>query len=140
MKSSEVLMNTVSFSQAELERALLEFHDLMARCLLQDEFIVLKDSAKALREQRGLDGNGVDVGVKKKDLNQGVMNTLKEYATKDIQDDGFTWHFDNVPVRVKFITRNYSFFQNLDLAWNGPEVYKIPNPFEKYYKARFLIR
>ena len=128
------------FSQEQLDKALLDSFDLMRRVLLETTYFVLGETAKCIYENRGLDSDGIEVGIEKRYIGPEVLSTLKDWATEDIGDNGFTYEFEGVPVRVKFIKRKYHFFQYPDMRFYGPEVYKLPNPFQNYWKARFLIK
>jgi len=127
-------------SQEQLDKALLDTFDLMQRCLLDTTFIVLGDAAKCIKERRGLDCNKLEFGIEKRYLTPEVMSTLKEWVKGGLfVDNGFSYVFEGVPVRFKFIKRKYKFFENLDSQIYMPEWYKIANPFKNYWKARFLI-
>src|SRR3990167_9282819 len=126
--------------QEQLDKALLDAFDLMQRCLLDTTFIVLGDAAKCIKERRGLDCNKLEFGIEKRYLTPEVMSTLKEWVKGgQFVDNGFSYVFEGVPVRFKYITRRYRFFKNLDSQIYMPEWYKIANPFKNYWKARFLI-
>lgn len=128
------------FSQEQLDKALLDSFDLMRRILLETTCIVLGETAKCIYENRGLNCDGIDLGIEKRYLGPEVLSTLKDWATQEITDNGFTYEVEGVPVRVKFIQRKYHFFKYPDMRFYGPETYKIPNPFSAYYKMRHLIK
>ena len=64
---------------------------------------------------------------------------LKDWATKEITDKGFEWDVNGVPVRVKFVTRDYDYFRFADIKVYGPEQYKIPNQWDRYWAEREKI-
>ena len=131
------------FSREELDNALIDLDDLMHRTLLQDQYVLLKDSAKALYDGVWLYGDGIDIGIEYKYLTKEVMTTINEYfipRTTEINDNGFEFKIGDVPIRVKFIHRKYDFFKYFDRRMYGPEDYQIPNNFEKYYKAKGIIK
>lgn len=128
------------FSLEELNKALLESFDLMQRVLLDTTYVIAGDAAKCLKEKRGLDCDGIDCVIEKRHITPFVVSTLKEWVTPDVTDKGFEYKVGNVPIRFKFIERKYDFFKYPDTVFYAPEIYKIPNQFEKYYKARFIIK
>ena len=127
--------------QDKLDHALLDAFDLMQRCLLDTTFIVLGDAAKCIKEKRGLDCNKLEFGIEKRYVTTEVLSTLKDWVKGgQFVDNGFSYVFEGVPVRFKYITRRYRFFKDLDTMLHMPEFYKIANPFNSYWKARYLIQ
>ena len=128
-------------SLEQLNKAMLDVFDLMQRCLLDQNFIVLGQASKCVKENRGLDCNVLEFGIEKRYLTPEVLSTLKEWVKGgQFTDSGFTYIFEGVPVKFKFIARKYQFFKNLDSKIYSPEWYKIANPFNNYWKARYLIQ
>ena len=135
----------VEFRTDHLEKALLDVDDLMIRSLLQNVYLTLLDTAKAFKDQIGLYGDGIDIGIEKRYLTHEVMSTFKspiimKHRPSQWTDSGFVYYVGEVPVRVKFINRNYGFFRNPDVKFYLAEEYQIPNPFDNYWKTRFLIQ
>ena len=131
----------IKISQEQLDKALLDSFDLMQRCLLDNNYIVLGDAAKCLKEGRGLDCDKLEFGIEKRYITPEVLSTLKEWVKGgQFADNGFSYTFEGVLVKFKFITRKYKFFKELDSRIYTPEWYKIANPFENYWKSRFLIQ
>ncbi len=124
----------------ELNKALLESFDLMQRVLLDTTYVITGEAAKCLKEKRGLDCDGIDCIIEKRHVIPFVVSTLKEWTKADVTDEGFEYKVGNVPVRFKFIKRKYDFFKYADTAFYDPEIYKIPNQFANYWKARGLIQ
>ena len=96
-------------------------------------------------EKRELSGDGLEVGIETKYLNKTVMTTLRDWRPQaEFTEGGMTYisEFEkcDVPIEIKFIKQNYKFFQHPDTVFYLAGNYKIPNPFEKYLKARWLIR
>ena len=133
-------LSTPKFTLEELNKALLEGFDLMQRVLLDTTYIVAGEAAKCLKEKRGLDCNGLDFIIEKRHVTPFVVSTLKDWTKSDITDKGFEYKVGNVPLRFKFVERKYEFFKFADTVLYDPEIYRIPNQFDRYYKARFLIQ
>ena len=131
---------STSFTQEQLDKALLDNFDLMRRVLLSTYYLIMGEAAKCLHEVRGLDCDGIDVAIERRYLTPEVLTTFRDFVKAEIRDDGFEYEFESVPVRVQFIDGIYDYFKYADQRFYGPETYKIPNPFEKYYKERHLIK
>lgn len=127
-------------SVEKLNAALLDAFDLMARGQLDTLFIVLGKAAKDMKEELTLEADGIDIGVEKRYIDKTIKDMLHVYTGAVIRDDGFEYEFEGVPVRCKFITKEYEFFKFADTAFYGPERYKIPNHFDAYWKMRGMIQ
>lgn len=136
------------FSEVELREALFHLEDIMDRALLSQDMIAHKDTAKAMKEVTELYGDGIDFVVEAKyitDDTVGVLETIRDGerllpADTEITKDGFEYEYNGVPVRVKFLHRRYPWLSNPTEAFYATGNYKVPNPFENYWKARFIIR
>lgn len=125
--------------------ALYDIQDILERA--QCPYVLLKDTARSIVDKMKLEGDGIYIGVMKKDVNRMALSTIKFYLsgvrdprTTEVREDGFDYVWNGVPVYVKFIERKYNFFKNPDFAWYMANNYSIPNPFENYWKARFIIK
>lgn len=106
---------------------------------------MLGDTGKAMFEKRDLSGSSLEVGIEQRYLTKEVMSTFRTYRPQaEFTESGMTYisEFEkcDVPISIKFIKQNYKFFQHPDTVFYLAGNYKIPNPFEKYLKARWLIR
>ena len=128
-----------SFSTEQLDKALLDTFDLMERCKLENNYLVLGDTAKCLFEGKELEGNKIEVGIEKRYLTRETLTTLRMYADKDLTDAGLNYKFEEVPINMKFVESN-DFFRYHDVRFHGPEQYNIPNPFLEYYKVKEEIK
>lgn len=138
---------TISFKVGDLEAALFNIEDIFDRALLDQKFIPLMDTAKAIYDGVPLYGNKIDVGVEKRYLIKEAISTLKSlptygsmYPELEITDKGFSYEYKGVPVNVRFINRNYKFFKRPDFKYYLSQPYNMPNPFETYWKSRWLIQ
>ena len=57
-----------------------------------------------------------------------------------MNDDVISWTYNGVPVEIKILKRRYNFFENYDPVTYNYDDFKLANPFEKYWKARFLLQ
>lgn len=136
--------NGLNFSESELRNALYDVDDILGRGLC--DYILLHETAKSLVEGEGrnLKGDGIYIGVLKKNVNESNMNTFKFYLkeSKDvsIRDNGFEYTWGDVPINVQIIQRHYKYFDFPDKKFYMAGEYNVPNPFSEYWKARYLIR
>src|SRR3990167_2880955 len=95
MKSpKEGLMSGAQFSQEQLEATLLDCFDLMGRALLDSLFLVLGDTARCLKEDKLLEGNGIDIGIEDRYVDNALLGIVKEYTNATVTDKGFTYDFN----------------------------------------------
>lgn len=120
-------------------KALLWLDDLMARCVLDNRYVLLGETAKAVKENTELP-DVLEAGIDKRYITKEVESTLKTYATPEVTPFGFECVGEGVPIKFKFIQRKFAFLQNPDTKFYGPEEYQIPNPFNGYWTARGLVR
>ena len=120
-------------------KALFWLDDLMARCVLDAKYVLLGETAKAIREDKDLP-DVLEAGLDQRYLTKEVMSTLKTYVPGDFTEAGFVTESEGVPVHFKFIKRKFAFLQNPDIRFYGPEEYQIPNPFDGYWKSRGLVQ
>lgn len=133
--------STPSFPTEALDKALRDIEDLFDRCVLSPNYILLGETALAIWEKRGLSGTGVDVGLPVRYMTAETVSTLRTALPNvKIEDDGFTYFVDEVPVRVKVIHRKYKFFEHLDGVLYNFGDYQLPNPFALYWKSRYLVQ
>ena len=137
MTSSE---NGQKFSSDELYAALMNIEDLMDRLLTP--YILLGNTADAVKFDKHLEGDGIDVGIKKTALTQYVYSILDSelHLKPEEIDDGFTYMVGQVPVRVKVYKLDYQFFKYPDVKVYMYGTYSLPNPYNNYWRARGLIR
>ena len=127
--------NGVQFKPTDLESALLATYDLMTRVLLQDEMVAAHDTARCIRDNLWLQGDGIDFIIPKSHITESVSKTLREWGA-DITESGFTVFFGGVPVRMQFIENEYDYFKMSDIRVYGAEFYNIPNQWYEYWEHR----
>lgn len=127
------------FTQEELIESLDSVRQLFERCMLEDNFILLGNTAKAVKDNLPLP-NELEVGIEQRYVSRQVINVFKEFATQNVGESGFTYKKNKIPIKVKFIKKKYNFFKYPDKQLYGYDNYLIPNPFDKYYQSRFLVK
>jgi len=147
-----------TFSSQELKERLMFTQDLMDR-LQGCPFFPLKDTCKGIRggkeilEQRGeiteeLNGDGIYIGIKKNEWTEqrlSMLKTLEPFLHYQVieGDNGFVVKDKDdkkPPIIATVIKRNYKFFKNADITFWGVTEFLMPNPFDDYWKARYLVK
>lgn len=137
-------MTSIKLNPLDVNAAMRDLYDVAERAMLP--YVLLGDAARQLFD--GVDGfNGNDIKVDKlewgmfeKNLTPEIKSLFLVWRFEPWLDKGFKYEFQGVPVYVHVITRKYKWFDVPDMKFYGPDFFKIPNPFEKYWKARFIIK
>jgi hypothetical protein len=135
----ETKTNQKTFDHPQLLKALEDAFDLFDRAMCP--FLAVGETGKLMKENRMLEGENLELGVRKNDLTEYARSTIKQFVP-DVQflNEELWYKFNDVPVIVKIFQKDYEFLKNPDHVWYLNEVYNIPNPFDKYYKARFILK
>jgi hypothetical protein len=111
----------------------------------QIPFMVLGDLMKQIKTGEPINVDKIQIGIKSDCWNNTTKHLIETfllntpYKGMDLAEPvKFEWA--NVPIELKIIKRKYEFFKNPDFVWFWVDEYKIPNPWDKYYKARFIIK
>ena len=132
--------NGVIFSHDKLYPAFTTVEDLMDR-LLTPYFLHMK-TAEDVKNNRLLEGDGIDVMIRDKSITQYVEDILKDEMNLMPEQirNGFEYKVGEIPVRVKVYSRNYHFFKYPNHVVYQFGTYQLANPWDVYWKARGLIR
>lgn len=129
------------FSYPSTEAALYFIEDVMERAMIP--FVLLGDVARSVVDNLDQEVNQpIEIGIQKRHLTEYALSTLPmflppdtEYGKKQIT---FTW--DNTPVIVKVIHRDFAVLENPDQVFYRITHFSIPNPFDRYWKQRNFIQ
>lgn len=135
---------SIEYTPMQLEEALLETENLMTSIFC--DFFLMDDLALFVREHspdtyiEGIDT--ITIGVKKSWITPGVVSTLTTVLPSVELVIPNEWQFEmaNVPVRVMIVERDYHFLKNLDSIAHMSSWFLMPNPFDKYWQARYLMK
>jgi len=85
-------------------------------------------------------GDGVYLMVKDKNLTKEAISTMRIYL-KEVKDPSksFVYKFEGVPINVQVVKRDYGFLKYPDSKFYLASEYKIPNPFNEYWKVRTSV-
>lgn len=107
--------------------------------MLTNHYTLLGDAARAVKFEDYTPFEKIEVGVQTNRLTPEVRQTLKEWKYETTAK-GWEQNYMNVPIVFKEIKRKYRFFQQPDTKFFDVDEYKLPNPFESYWKARFIVQ
>lgn len=135
-------VNLIKFSQDEVNAALYNVDDLMSRALIQTVYLAFADIGRAIKENVDFDGQELEFGVERRYVTPEVLFVFKSYTPPEAEftEDGFSYKVGRVPVEIKFVSRRYKFFEHPEKLIYKAGEFQIPNPFDKYFKARWIIR
>ena len=120
-----------------LHRALMDLEDIMDRALCP--YILTLETARCVKEGCSMEGDKITAVVKFNEATKQKRSTFRSYAHVLISDEGFGYEFGGVPIKVTFIKKKYNFFEHPDSKVYMAGFYLLPNPWETYWKSRFLI-
>lgn len=143
------MTETKVFTTDQLNEALYHLVDVCDRCLIP--YLLLDETARSIIQDNRLQGERVSIGVRTGDMTEGAKSTLKTLAspTYDIRlgmdnfeglENGYSWTFRGIPIIIQVIKRNYGFITNPDYTFYMGEQYNVPNPWDKYWKTRSLVK
>lgn len=128
------------------EHALYFLEDIMDRCMTR--FFLLGDLAKEVIDtgmSHPLDPvdikSPIIIGIKKNSATEYFYNTLKMFVP-DAKYSKNKIEFEHlgVQVTIKIIHRKFKVLDNPSIVHYKIATYRIPNPFDKYWRQRGLIR
>lgn len=129
------------FTEEELAFALRHFEELATDAMIS--FFPRLETAVAVKEQRPLTGEAIYVAIFLKDArtrySAEVISAGTGKTQEDILDD-FEYLVGEVPVKVQVIKRNYQFYRYPNQIIYNYGNYLLPNPWDIYWKSRFLVR
>jgi len=130
---------TTTFSHEQLWEALKDSEDLMDR--VQARAFLVGKTARDIFDDKLLEGEDVSWGLKRNDLAESTLSMLKTLKP-DIQitDKEIWYKYKEIPVIIQIFDNDYEFFKNLDKKYYQVGEYLVPNPFEKYWKTRFIAK
>jgi len=125
--------------------AVNDIFDMQEACMMN--FIILGDLAKAIKDKNeNFDGDKIEFGFRASQLTPEIESLFRTWKFEKTPK-GYRYYYTpplkwdvKVPVEITVFTRKYSFFENPDFGFYGTGDFKIPNPFDAYWKVRGVIR
>lgn len=139
--TSHTAPKKIKFSYPSTEAALYFLEDVMGRALIP--FMLLGDVAKSVIENLDVEvTTPIEIGIKKKHYTEYARKTLPMFLPPDTVygDKEITFTWDNTPVTIKIIHRDYKVFDVPDKVFYKITDFDIPNPFSTYWKQRNFIQ
>lgn len=125
--------------------ALYRVEDLLNRSFV--EFVLLGKTAKTIVDGFATDLNDEDditLGVMRRHYTKSGASILKALLPRntDYSDNKIEFKFIDCDTNIviKIIDRKYDFFKHPDMAVHKISDFRVPNPFNKYWKTRNLIQ
>ena len=156
--------NKTQFTSQQLDEALYALWAMMDTYWF--EWYATHDTARALKDKQPLYGNKITGAIHKRHVNQEFKSTITKYLNDwkrgpmwgdknsiDAKIDDYTFDdkqiaftYKGIPVELKILDRRYNFFKNPDIVYyeyNGLQLaddFRLANPFDRYWPARFIVR
>jgi hypothetical protein len=128
-----------AFDHDQITKALLSLEDTFERAIMP--FMLLEGAAKQLHEELPFELTELSVGVLRKDWTQyGSATFMMCQPTAQWVKDNIEVMVEGVPTVVWIIQKHYKFFERPDFRWFNATEFFIPNPFDRYWSSRFIIR
>lgn len=131
------------FDHQQVFEALQATDEILERCQLN--YFLLENLAEQIYLNVPFFKNieEITLGIQRKDWTEVSKSLIRSVHLKDlmIEEDAIEFKNPNgVPTVIWIINKRYEFFQRPDLVWHSYTQFRVPNPFEKYWKVRFLIK
>lgn len=129
-------------SSWDVNAAMRDIYDTVEMMLMP--YVLLGDAARQLKD--GVDGfNGNELKVDKlqwgfpiRNLNPETLSLIHQWNWKE-EKYGFSYDFNEVPIEVHVFQKKYKFLDLPDMCFYGPDMFKIPNPFNSYWPMRHML-
>ena len=108
----------------------------------QVPLLLLQQTGYQAKIGQGISGTAINTGVMRHNLTEFQFPMLKSIMPTNTvyEPNKITFVRNNVPVFIKIINRNYKFLQNPDTVLWQYEAFQVPNPWDDYYRVRYLIK
>ena len=131
-------------SPEELDKALLFVDDLLDRMLCP--YMLAGRTLKSILKGQ-INGNGINVLVLRKHFGREARSVLGScmsmiYKKPEIkEEDGcLKLDYEGVPIEIKIIDRKYEFLKQPDMLFYKYDMFKIPNPWQSYWRVRGILK
>lgn len=134
------------FNEVDIQKAVMDIADIAERT--QIPFIMLKDLARSIRNQSDkIEADHLEFGCHRRYIIPEIDRLFVQTWKFNREPDGYSYTFSpptkwdvKIPIKIKVWKRDYSFFKNPERSWFRVDDLLIANPFEKYWKARWIIQ
>ena len=135
--------NGKRFTSVELESA-LAFADHIMQSISTDYFLL--DELALFLHERGPDDwleglDAISIGTRKLWFTDNARRNLLTIVPGVVVLPGeVQFEEKGIPIRLTVVQKNYTYLQNLDIVNHLASEYWLPNPFNKYWAGRYLIK
>lgn len=136
----------IELTHEQLHDSLLFAQDMLERS--QIPFVVLGELARSMRDYEVpmLDSDMVHIGVMVRYYNpdtRSMLNTLLDNAHVQnlyMDENIVTFEHNGVPVQIDIVKNHYLFFEYPDVRFYRLTEFRLPNPFEEYWKWKDQVK
>ena len=139
------------FNLEDLNAALRDLFDLFEK-LAGTKCLLLGETARTVKAGQ-LAVSKIQAGIRELDLTRERKGTIYSHLADYLRrgtsktmvfepeiERFISYDFKGIPIEIKIIQRNYSFFKNLNPIMYNFDYYALPNPLDKYLKAQYIVR
>ena len=150
-KNGSTATSMVPFDPDDLNAALRDLFDLFQK-LSGTKCLLLGETAASVK-LGFLNVPKIQAGIRELDLTRERKGTIYSHLADYLRrgtsktmvfepelEHLISYDFKGIPIEIKIIERNYSFFKNLDPIMYNFDYYSLPNPLPSYLKAQYLIK
>lgn len=131
----------VKWPSWDINAVMRDIYDIGERLLIFP--ILLGETARQVYDHPDhmfdLDVPIVEWGIREAQMTPEVLSLFKTWNFKE-NDKGYEYTFEHVPVQIYIIKKKWKFLENLDQKFYKVDDFKLPNPFNDYWKIRTLVR
>lgn len=152
-QTTQSTKTTTMINPELIEQSLLNLQDYLERSSIT--YVVLGDVSKQLKDRNDalIETDKIEVAVLRRYYTESGASMLKqilvnsdyvdniEYITVDDKVKNIIYKYKNeVPVVIRILDKNWSFLQNPDTVFYRLSEFPLPNPFNKYWDTRTLVK
>lgn len=125
-------------SGEKAEQALRWISDILTRS--QISHLILGETGEQMLLDKEFDLKKIEIGVLDKDFQETTKRLFKTFLPEVELGDVISIDYEGAPIEIKIIKKHYKFFEHPDVVFYMADEYKVPNPWYRYWKSRFLIK
>jgi len=127
----------LSSTNNKVEEALFFIEDIFERAMVP--FVVLGKTSRQVVDNKPLEGI-IEIGVRKQDWTDGGRSTVKMLIPQVKTNERLqTFEHEGVWIKLRIIHKKYKVLNTPDNVFYGVTNFRIPNPFEDYWKFRRFV-
>lgn len=130
--NSQATQTAPTFTHDQLIKALYYMWDAFDRANMR--YFLVGDTAHAVKAQKELTGDGIDLGIRLMEWRSGAKNIFDTFAGQPITEEGdtLTYVHEGVPIRLHVYEPDDSCIIATDPVMYRNENFSLPNPLERF--------